>query len=130
PAPAAARGSFAVDGPRFAVGSAGALLLECGILTWGSILRSVQSRPVRRNLLAALVVFLVSFGIRAWFVGSTQHHPISDARHYERRAQHILEHGAMPDGAYRTPAYPYFLASIVKVAGPGWRAPAMANAAM
>lgn len=93
-------------------------------------MRSVQSRPVRRNLLAALVVFLVSFGIRAWFVGSTQHHPISDARHYERRAHHILEHGAMPDGAYRTPAYPYFLASIVKVAGPGWRAPAMANAAM
>lgn len=93
-------------------------------------MRSVQSRPVRRNLLAALVVFVVSLGFRGWFVGSTQHHPISDARHYERRAHHILQHGAMPDGAYRTPAYPYLLASILKVAGPGWRAPAIANAVM
>lgn len=71
------------------------------------------------------MVFVVSFGFRAWFVGSTQHHPISDARHYERRAHHILQHGAMPDGAYRTPAYPYLLASILK--GGGARDPLLAS---
>jgi len=92
--------------------------------------RSFQSRAARPILRAALVIFVISLAARALVVWSAQHLSISDAKHYEKRANHILEHGAMPDGAYRTPAYPYFLAAIRGIAGPGWQPPAVANALM
>lgn len=82
----------------------------------------------RQIVRVALLIFAVSLGTRLVCVWQAQHIPISDARHYHRRAQIILRHGSMPESAYRTPAYPYFLAGLYKCVGKGWRVPATANA--
>lgn len=75
-----------------------------------------------------LLIFLVSLTVRVACVWQAKHTPISDAKHYARRAQHVLEHGGMPESAYRTPAYPYFLAGLYKYVGTDWRVPAAMNA--
>lgn len=81
-----------------------------------------------RILRAALIVFVVSLVARGLCIWQAQHTPISDAKHYDYRARHILEHGAMPEGAYRTPGYPYVLAGLRAIAGDDWRAAAVMHA--
>lgn len=80
--------------------------------------------PVAR---AALLIFVISFGIRLVCVQQAQYVPISDARHYERRADIILSTGSMPPTAVRTPGYPYLLAGVKYAFGNGWRAIAVSN---
>ncbi len=76
---------------------------------------------MRKTLLFALLVFLVSLAIRLAWVGFAHVTPVSDFQVYDQLARRWLETGAFSPGplrAYSGPGYPAFLALIYAVSGP------------
>lgn len=85
-------------------------------------------RPARwqaRDTAAAGILFAVAAAVRLAFLASVWHHPavrlpVLDAEAYHRKALHILAGGGIGEGVfYQDPLYPYVLAGLYAVFGPG-----------
>ncbi|MBU2549496.1 MAG: glycosyltransferase family 39 protein, partial [Proteobacteria bacterium] len=89
-----------------------------------------------RAWLDPTALFLLALGVRLIYISLISGHPyfetlVLDAQAYESRAREILQ-GIWTAGGvfYQDPFYPYFLALIHKVAGPGLGAVRMVHAVL
>ena len=90
-------------------------------------------RPRVGLLKAAGAVFLFSLALRLVWVSYAQVTPISDFANYDGLAIRWLEtgeFGAPGRYAYRTPAYPAFLAGVYAIFGHSWKAAAFVQAGL
>ena len=90
----------------------------------------------RRDLLILAVVVLVALVIRVIYVLQLRDsplfsHPILDSQVHDGWARSIVAGEEVFTGAYfKAPLYPWFLATIYKIAGPGYLVPRLVQAVM
>lgn len=87
--------------------------------------------PARQRFQLALIVFTISFTLRAVWSAWVNVTPVSDFRGYDLLAVHWLDtgvFGAPGRYAYRTPGYPAFLSLIYTVFGHNWEAATIVQA--
>jgi 4-amino-4-deoxy-L-arabinose transferase-like glycosyltransferase len=89
--------------------------------------------PARQRFRLVLLVFAISFALRAAWAAWVEVTPVSDFRGYDLMAVRWLDTGVFGGPgryAYRTPGYPAFLALIYAVFGHSWKAAAFAQAVL